>query len=591
MNKSLRLLIIILIYFNLSINFCFSQSITKTVENVQNKIRRELYLNDNLDVIREDYYSNQNQKIIVSIEYNNPNIINSITGFINYPTIAYKIDFANGTYFDSEDSIELKFKDNFYFVGEQKGKNIIVNYINNKKEGKLVQADSVAIGKKTVVYNKVDTRYLKYDIIKFSQALGEESIYKMYKGVVLNFKNNKLNGKQKSYYGDASLKFDGYFFDNKLISYNSMSKTGSTISKLSTINGVSLSPQLLNGVILNRDFNYVFWHPDLTQTGDIFFDSTLYLGRGSELPRDEAFLYDIEKYERKDLRVFMGLKYYQRVSPYTLEFKKKFDTEKNTFSNPYVIKHLLNIPDFKIKKYTFSEEEDKSILAIRVDNKNIDTINTFKKSRLDLIDNFYVNISKQNFYLYRFDNQREALLIPHNSAFDKYVSLDELNMFSKLNSSLAGWMLNNFDIENMFYLSPQVSSDGDNPYQNPRKYIFDSASINSFLYVFVEKMLSNINEIKKGYPSSVNYSLLKNPFDGVIAGYNSDKNDDSHFRFFNFRTLGDSIFIKNIDGVRFFKIFDKYRTDYYDGKCLYSFLFDEGSYGKFKVEKIDIVCQ
>ena len=160
MNQILKSLIILLLGVYQIINFCVAQTTTKTVESVENKIRRELILNENLDVIKEEYFSNRTQKIIVSIEYSTPNIISSITGYSNYPIIVYKVDFINGTYFDAEYEEELKFKDNFIFNGAQKGKNMIVNYIDNKKEGKLVQADSVVIGQKTIVYDKVDTRYL-----------------------------------------------------------------------------------------------------------------------------------------------------------------------------------------------------------------------------------------------------------------------------------------------------------------------------------------------------------------------------------------------------------------------------------------------
>lgn len=590
MNTILKLFLTFFIFKSIS-NLCIAQTTTKTVESIGNIKRREMILDENLEVIREDYFSNNHQQLIVSIEYSKPNIISSITGFSNYPTIAYKVDFKNGTYFDAEEGVELKFKDNFIFNGEQKGKNIIVNYIDNKKEGKLVQADSVVIGKKLVVYDKVDTRYLKYDIVKFSQELGEESVYKMYKGLLLSFKNNKLNGKQKSYYGDASVKFDGYFIDNKLIDYTSFSKTGSTISKLKSVNGVSLTPQLLNGNILNRDFSYVYWHPDLIQAGDIYFDSNLDSGEGSNYRSNVRFLYDTEKYGGRDIRKYMGIKEIQREKPYTLQFKQKFDADKNTFSNPYVIKHLLNIPDFCIRKYEFTEEEDRSIVAIKVENSDIDTINTFKNISLSFADGFYYNLSKQNYYLFGQNYQSKLFLMPNNSPADKYFGNGELEKLSSLNNALGKWLLNTFNIESIFYLCPKIASDGDEMRYAIPKYAYDSASINAFLNVFVEKMLSNIGEIKKGNPSNINYSFIKNPFVGVSAGYSFEKNNESHFRYFNFQTLGNSsIIIKNRDDVRYFKIYDKYRTEYFDGNCVYSFLFKEGGWGVFNVEKVDVKC-
>jgi hypothetical protein len=105
-------------------------------------------------------------------------------------------------------------------------------------------------------------------------------------------------------------------------------------------------------------------------------------------------------------------------------------------------------------------------------------------------------------------------------------------------------------------------------------------------------MLRNIKTICLNKSNFVNSQLLSNPFIGVFAGYASDKNFESQYRYFNFDILGDNnIIIKNYSDERYFKIYNKYYSEYFDGSCLYKFNFKEGNWGVFLVDKVNVDCR
>jgi len=568
---------------------------TQTVEKIGDLIRRKLVYDGDLNIIKEDYYSNSTQKIIVTIEYNyeNPSLISALTGYTNYPDIAYSIDFDKGIYIDTEDEIELRFKDNFNFNGYQKGKNILGYYVNNKKQNKIIQADSVAIGKAIIINNDTVKKYVKTDLVRFYNTLTDRSEYVIYNGVILNFDEGKLNGEQKLYNNNGIKGFESYYSYNKLIRYTSYSTDNSIISKLKTSNGITQTNQILNGTLLNKEQSYVYWYHALHEAGDILFDSSFSdFNNGSYYLRSNKFAYD-----KGDIRQYMNLNSFKRDKPYNTEYKQKFDSDMYTFSNPYVIKYLLNIPDFYIKKYNYIKQEDKSIIAINT-SKNNDTLNIFDTSMLSLSEDFYFIFNNINYYSFKTSWNVYLLLFPYDYEMSKYdpVSIQQKdpNEYTalNLNEKLAKYIITTFGINNIFYLSPKIANDGESMEYVVPSFAYDSLSIRRFLGTYVDIMLRNIKTICLNKSNFVNSQLLSNPFIGVFAGYASDKNFESQYRYFNFDILGDNnIIIKNYSDERYFKIYNKYYSEYFDGSCLYKFNFKEGNWGVFLVDKVNVDCR
>lgn len=568
---------------------CFGQSFTKTLESVGSLKRREITYNEKFDVVKEDYYSANKQQIITTIEYNN-NEIQTITGYDKYPVILYKIDFIKGTYYDFNDDIRLNFKFNFIFHGRQQAKDILVFYEENLKNGKLIQADSFIVGNKTIVYDALDTRYLKYDIIKFDKSIGLEPIYKVFKGLILNFQNGKLNGEQKSFYGGGAPKMKSNFLENKILCYNSYTPENTLISKLVTSNGLSTSPQLLNGTILKRDNRYVFLYPKLIQAGDIFFnEDDLQSDTDGEYSMTQKFISG-----GFDVRRFMKIKQYSRDEPYTLKYKTKFDDEKIMISNPYIIKYLLNIPDFQIKKFQFSSEEDKAIVAIPIDNSVSDTTNIFQSQNISLTDSFYFSYSNVNLFqakkrIWGTDLNNYMYLTDDIESINN-TNKNEAEVLVLNNEKIGQTLMETFGIENILYLSPKVGSDFDEIREALPTFSFSKDSIQKFLLVFVQKMIKNIDLIKGKDLTLEVYSNLENPFTGISAGYYFDTDFTSHYRYFDFNCFSGSVLIRNLDGVRSFMLYNKNEVDYSDGQCTYTFFFTSERQSSFKVKRVIKTC-
>lgn len=144
-----------------------------------------------------------------------------------------------GVYDSFEDGVFLKFSGHFIFNGIQRDKNIVVNYKDGKRNGKLIQTDSAVNGKKIVMNQVADTRLLRFNIIKFYNQPIEESTFKLFNGVVLYFENDMLNGTQTSYYPNSKIKFSATFKDFRLCNYISYSNDGSIVSRIKTENGIS----------------------------------------------------------------------------------------------------------------------------------------------------------------------------------------------------------------------------------------------------------------------------------------------------------------------------------------------------------------
>jgi hypothetical protein len=381
--KYILILFFIIISEN-SISQVKTQQLIKTTEYVGNKIRRELYYTEDLNLVKEEYYSDKDQKIVNTIVYNNKNEIINVLGYHQYPKVLFSVDFEKGIYVIPEEELELKFKDWFVFDGIQKSKNIIVKYVNGIKNGKLVQADSGVIKDKGINYNKADPNNLKFNINRFYNEIKDESTFKLFNGLSLNFSNNQLNGEQNKYYINGNLNISSEFILDKLKKYSSFSSDGNVISKIiSDTNQIITKPYILNGVIQSENLEgVIITNDELSKTGDITYvndfeasqtgDSYNSFNFHSESRLGKIEFMEIIEYyfshvfqtpnypSTSDIQKF----YTSKIEDFSI-CKKQFDKAKIVINenNPHIIRVLLQIPIFEIRKYNFNKNDESNLIV------------------------------------------------------------------------------------------------------------------------------------------------------------------------------------------------------------------------------------
>lgn len=410
-------------------SFCQTNDLIKTTEYTGTKKRREMILNKEMDIVEENYYSFKTQQIVNTLYYEHNGKLRRIIGYTNYPKITFDIDLRNGTYEIPENKTLLKFNKWFNFEGLQKGDNILVNYSNGIRQGRLIQTDSAVYGSKTVVYQRPNVALLnRFNILKFYNEIGEEDTYKVYKGLILNFKSNQLNGRQLGYYASGSSKLKAIFKNGKVINYYSYSEDGNTLSNIVTdTNAIVKKPYIVNGIIEKEKVNISFTNNLLQNTGLINFKNDF-----SEIDefkfKQETYRLDNEgigkfvEFNGVD-RTFEGIirevffepyvsvtkkgeystttQHFdtylrgcggdcygepEKVYPFNFyalftkkqpSLKKLFDEKKIPIigNNPHVLRILFGIPFFTINRFDF-ENKDQSDLEI-IDNKiNTDKVST-----------------------------------------------------------------------------------------------------------------------------------------------------------------------------------------------------------------------
>ena len=137
----------LVIFFSFFVNFLFSQVLTKSTEYNDKKKRRDLYYDENLNLIKEDYYT-ADQKIVNQIQYDTKGNLTRFISLDKYGKVKLDVDFILGTYIYPENKIELKFKGDYIFDGIQKGDKFIISYTKGKKNGVFLQTDSAVVGSK-----------------------------------------------------------------------------------------------------------------------------------------------------------------------------------------------------------------------------------------------------------------------------------------------------------------------------------------------------------------------------------------------------------------------------------------------------------
>lgn len=485
---------------------CLAQEFIKTSEyDTYGHKRRDIYLDSNMQVVKEDYYSDKNQQIIFKIEYSSKNKFKKIMG-LGEKAPLYEIDFKKGTYSDYENDVYLNFVGNFLFEGKQRSRKLVVNYKNNKKNGRLIQADSAETGKKQVSYQKVDPRFLQFNIVKFYNSIELDPVYTIFNGLLLNFKNGKLNGDQSSYYVNGKTKFQANFINDKLIRYTSFDQSNSIISKIETDSGLSQKPQIINGQVFSSDDQYVFWLNELAKTGDVVSQSNFYDPQiGVDFWNTLIYNNYANKLGSQPLRSFMIDNYSKTDFPESdiFNMKKKFDDSKYTFSDPEVIRIILGVPRFSIKQFSYTTNEDKLISKIKIINDG-KIMTKLINDTIDLINGYYFLKSPLPYYEYSFPNSlpKRLLILPPNAGVTDYDKEETI----KQNKQLAMWVKNTYNVTaSNFYF--EEKEDGAENY----KLHFDT----SFLYGFLRNMISladfNCKELEKINPKTfqkeINYDF------------------------------------------------------------------------------------
>jgi hypothetical protein len=375
MKKYLSFLVFLIFHFN-----CFAQvkdlKLIKTTEFFEKLKRRDLFYDSNMNLIKEVYYSQNSQKIVNTIYYDN-NQIERIIGYKEYPIIYFNIDFKKGEYSYPEENLELRFKGWFNFDGIQKSKGIIVNYTNGIKSGRLIQTDSGVIGKQSVLYQKVDPRYLKFNIVKFYNEYGTEDTYKLFKGLTLNFSNYELNGFQIGYYVNGGIKFSSKFVNNFIQVYNSYDQSGNFISRINTDSTSRLSkPFIYNGVLENK-LGFRIKNDELSKTGNIEKENDFHYAYGGWNDYDK-FDFNREGHGKflNYIRNEYGIDNINYGGDFP-DFHEKYFTDKKNLkevfdknklmiieNNPEVLRVLFYIPKFYIKRYDFDRNDQSDLIFI-----------------------------------------------------------------------------------------------------------------------------------------------------------------------------------------------------------------------------------
>lgn len=378
--------IYIILILTISYNFSFCQELNekyiKTSEYIENKKRRDLFYDSDLKLIKEIYYSFNHQKIVNIINYSSDGKILRFQGFENYPKTYIDIDYVKGIYNDPTVDISLKFDNQFEFNGIQKSKKIIVNYTNNKRNGRLVQTDSAVIGSKTVLNKKADIKILlKFNILKFYNEVGLEDNYKLFKGLILNFNNGNLDGEQKGFYVNGKVKLNSTFNLSKVKSYNTFDKYGAIQTKIITdSNCVVKTPFILNGVLNENETNFYFKNDELNSVGLIvreddfeFYGSYgLYFSSTREIRRwitdisgvtAQGWKVNIKEDGSKDYINFFDLDKQTRIDLKSVFDKNKMKIEDD---NPNIIRLLMYIPMFYIKTYDFEKNDQSDLIRVEL---------------------------------------------------------------------------------------------------------------------------------------------------------------------------------------------------------------------------------
>ncbi len=541
--KKISILFLLICNSHLPIEvFCQNniQNTIKTIENSGGKKRREIFLDSNMNVVKEVYFDYQYSNKTAEILYEKNKI--KIKGFdkIGNVIFDYMTSEDSGFYNDTESGVFLKF-DKSGFNGIQKSNNLIVNFSNNRKNGRLIQIDNAIVGQKYVSVGRVDWRYLRFDIDKYYYSTEKENVYKDYKGLILNFVDGKLDGLQKSLFVDNKIKFISNFKNGKLINYNSFDTSKNIISRIETNDGISLKNQILNGSIIDNKKNYVFINKELESAGDIYIEAVskkinISLTNGIDYGNINDFL-EISDSESA---------------------KKIFDDNKYFLPNVEALKILFKIPNFKIKKFIYDNEEDLNILPVEVKilNRSQEPIK-FKIDTLEFSNQYYTL-----YHNYLFD--KDSRFFTFSNKF--YSNPDDVNNYFnylfKFNNDIMYSLNQYYGLPNTFFgVNKEEGDTEESWFYDSTQYTFDF-----LLNKFVDGMLQNLEKLKRLKRADI-YDEYDKKY--VTQDYISPFGD-----YVGVLLFGSPIVIANRNNRKYMKINTPYDFEISDETGVYEFKFD-----------------
>lgn len=560
---------LLVIFFLLSLTKTYSQKnekhLVKTVEKVEGKKRREIYLDSNLNVVIEKYFSEEKGNMIVEIIYGN-NYDLKITGYKDDTTKQILYEFSRWVgivkFYQKEEEVNLQYDKNGW-NGIQRIRNLAVNYLNGKRNGKLIQVDNGIIGKKDIVVGRIDPRYLKYDIEKFYYSVEKENVFKDYKGLTLNFLDGKLDSLQKSFYINGKIKFSSLYEKGKLINYNSFNSDESIISKIDTKYGISVKNQILNGTILPKEKKYIFWNDQLASCGEIYIKT-------EELNENST---GQQNYNINDGSNIIALSEFLKInkSLKIMDIKKAFDEKKYLFSDANCIKKIFGVPDYSIYSYKYEDQDDISILPIEIEaTENNQGKIEFITDTLNFSSNYYFPLVNYKFYkLERFSN---LCLFPEQYFhYDNEDTRKNLPLLRLKNYKIMSHLEKNYSLPSTFNVVNIEEGGSDDSYFFSNSKEEKQQKIDDIIRI----MLENLDTYKTIGRSDLYTKKDKN-------GYNTEYNiySTNYYRspFLDYKiidVIGGPIKILNTDKNKFIKIINRYEIEISDGINLYKFYFDK----------------
>ena len=481
MKKNLKIFKLLIVFFWAFWNSNVlgqTEGLLKTTEYSGKEKRRDMFLDKDMNVVQESYYSYNSEQIVNTIFYDNNGKLLRLIGYENYPKITFDVDFSKGTYEIPGNKIKLKFKNRFVFDGLQKGDNIVVNYSNGVRQGRLIQTDSAEYGTKTVVYQRPKVGLLsRFNILQFYNEIGEEDTYKVYKGLILNFSNNQLNGRQLGYFVNGASKIKANFSNGKVLNYSSFNQEGSTLSNIiADSNAIVKKPYILNGIIEREKLNLSFKNTQLQNTGKISFRDDFEKNNGYYMyffeeryeidENQSAYTLDILREASDDDYTIDN--YYNVNSSESIDLKKLFDDKKITvqMNNPHVLRMVFKIPLYNVERFDFEKNDQTDLEIIENEINQKANLKYTENNEIEIAENktnqkvpLKENSNKLTEYIKFYDSIIQAIksidsnfeLVENrkiNNWIDAKIKIDDNNDI--LNTSFEN-MLNKNSNENLIY--------------------------------------------------------------------------------------------------------------------------------------------
>lgn len=440
--KISTIIITVFLVFNSQVKILSQNNsgLIKTIETTSNNLkRREIFYDSNMTIVKENYFQNDiydisENKLICSIEYENNNLFR-ITGFNQSGQVVLLFDKKKGKFYNAYTNTEISFDKNQNFEGVQRNSKIVVKYKSGTKNGLVVQTDSAISGTKNVMIKKVDPEYLGFNIIKFYNSIDEEPVYKLFKGIKLNFTNNKLDGKQESSFLNGKTRFDAFYKNGKLLSFASFDEESNFKTKIQVDSfGISNKPAILNGVLLPFDTNFIFYQPALEDVGNI-----------SRKPFPFGTLMN-DKYELNNY-IKSSKDFFENGDAAIL--KKIFDNNKMIFNYAENYFALFKIPNYLISEFDYELSESKFTIPISVNKMlQIDSNGYYYNSqKINPIEGFYDGTNLFHFKNLHFGyNDYFGGPYERKTCIYESYNIDKLNFndFESLNFRVKKWLANIF---------------------------------------------------------------------------------------------------------------------------------------------------